>query len=478
MADADGLGGEAGAGLGPVCGLVIKQLKEGKDISLYFLPKDDGGVEADRRCRRCGHELHKHEYDHPVASAADRPAGSSPPGEGKKRPRHASSSDSDSDGGAELALDFALGDPLDTILGHPIDTSQMTRFIASGSKTWVSHPTLIPPKKGELDQTAVKDPERAAWNVALANDILAARELAAVLDLDRGPDGDPVPEAEEAVRSRSCDTDHTVGDLFAGGGSARLSPKALLMSAFIRTVKAIGRRAEILVSQATHHDPDEKVRDARGDQDFTPIHVYVERDRIEDEMAALEEHGYGTSIDDACKDIEFVIGAVMCDFAFAPERPARHLWRAVATLKAARIKAVRKEKAAEIKLAKDAAKEAREGRRLSALATAAASAAAARTRAATPGASASTAFDVDSAAGAGAGGAAAPGRVRAGARSGGGGGPAADGGAARQTRDQILALPPAKRSNTHVRRFGLCGKCREPGHLRAACTAAEVKFAP
>ena len=39
----------------------------------------------------------------------------------------------------------------------------------------------------------------------------------------------------------------------------------------------------------------------------------------------------------------------------------------------------------------------------------------------------------------------------------------------RRNKTQVLAAPAANRSNTEVRRFGLCVKCREPGHKAAEC---------
>ena len=277
-------------------------------------------------------------------------------GRGKVR-RSGDDSEGDPD---DPDLDFTIPDPIAHVMAQPIVPNRAARIAASGSMAWISDPQTVP--SVDPKSTSVSDPNSASLNVSIFDEIVVVRELAILLN-----------EVEDDPSLLRGDLKLvTMGDLFEGASSAGPTPRSRMLSdAFVRAARAVGRRAkglrEMLKKERQSTTQLKVVPDARAPGGLSDIATYVRRERIEDlvteidQVAQAENDGL-LSVADGAADPDFVIGIALARCAFDSEQSARGLWRAVATMDRNLAASVRKEYAAEIKEAKEDARDERTAR--------------------------------------------------------------------------------------------------------------------
>lgn len=415
---------------------------------------------------------------------------------GEKRGRRSrsrgSSDEADSDFGS---LDFDLKDAVDTVLGKPMSAHRAARLVASGSLLWLSDPVTVPPTGNETLAAVVKDPTPALANSCIFDEVVGVRLLALLID-----DIEAAKNDEDNPHDVfPGNTVATLAVVFEGAKRKPLKRIDVLTDAFVRQTRALGRRARMLretlrarAKDATNEET-KAVPDARAPGGMTDPATYVRRERVEDLVNSIDQEGeipQLLSLEDAEKDPDFVIGAVLAGCAFDADTSARGLWRAVTAHDRHAAASVRKDHREEIKAA-------RERKRDEVTAAAAARSALQAVRQAAPGGG-----------GAGSGGASAgssptgstgtstrtgaslkrqsarqrrQARQRAAAAAaagstGDGGSGGAAGAASGNGADPALSLPPSKRDDAVVARLRLCRRCRRTGHMERDCRNDAVSF--
>ena len=345
-------------------------------------------------------------------------------------------------------------------------------MIASGSVQWISDPSTVPIVSADFLGASVKDPEKAAMNAALFDQLVALRDLAVLLQL---------PE-ERGLSDEAADDDPSYDRVVRGAPKeVAVSPKSFLEDAFVRSARALGRRARPLRVRLRQERGSisatlkKLVPDARGGSAGaqTDVNTFVRREELEDLINSMEKMEGDPakamlSVDEAtAKDVDFICGIVLAKSAFDIDTTARSMWRAVNRHDRARARAVTKDYKEEIA----EARETRRDDRTVQLAVRAAQQAV-------------------GGGGGGGGGSAGGGRPHkqptkqklkqkpkaGGAALGDGGAGGGGDGPAAKTKAQVLALAPELRSNHMCIKHKLCRNCREPGHFGRDCTKAEVKY--
>ena len=400
----------------------------------------------------------------------------------------------------KIPLDFKIEDPLGLIVEHPIDAAKAAKLIESGSMVWIgdtnAFPTLLADRKAD-------DPYAVITNLETFRSVQSIRMLAQALNTATLVAEAPAATGAGAAATHPDDTqldirdqedadrDPKFSDIFLNArDNNHASPFDCIETAFCQAVMALGSKARRLRTahgsrSARLDDTTEvKVRDSKDPSKFINYIKFGDLNSALDlvsDTAKLNKSGFLISLSDVKDTPDFVIGASIAAAGFDPSASLRDLWRAVDDADTVLRDAVKKARPEDAKAAREAAKDAKDASRRKEQAEATAKALAAavgRNRGGAPvtqkagTTTTTTTADGDQEAG------------------GGGNGPAntASGGpraAATRTQRQtfpkradVLALQPEKRSNRVCRRYKLCMKCRQEGHLASACKNAEVKFVP
>lgn len=391
--------------------------------------------------------------------------------DGKKRARGKTtdSSESDSD---DSDIPDALFPPFEyfkdkdlpekIVCTHPVQPHRVARAVASGDKTcYLGDATRFPPTRS-LNMglpIAVDDPIATAFNEATCNDMLVVRDLGSILS--------QLPAAKRSMRGE--EDDPKLSEMFVGGAEDfKVSMVARVEDAFCRAALAIGTRANAvrdartLAAAAADNDKIPDARSGRGPSAVADVPTFTAREKAEDSVGDIDQLGVDVNttmltIEKIHHNKNFVTGVCLTDLMFDTERSTRALWRSATAYDSEVYNRVRKLYRTDIKKAQRSATERKEQAKLAAVAAAAAGKVGATHGDATAsGAGAAVKGD---------------GKGGAGGHQGGGRPNQNDKDKLmpRRTKAQVLAAPPANRSNTEVRRFGLCVKCREEGHKASDC---------
>lgn len=426
------------------------------------------------------------------------PPEGSPSGAGpsKKRDRDDNSSSTTSiTSRHKVPLDHSVEDPLEYVLEVPIDPAKAAKMVESGSLCWLGDIENFPEL---LSQRKADDPNLILVNAETFDQIMSIRLLAQALYSNEGRyEAAAGEEVKEDIRT-TADANRDIplaNTIYGHRSTARSSPLQCVETAFVKSVSALGakarrlRTAHILRTTKLDETTEVKVRDPKNPKQFIDYIRYGDSqsavDRIGD-VGRLYREPVWMDIDSAKGSADFMIGIEVAAAGFDPASSLRDLWRAVDEADGRLRDAVKKAKPDDAKAAKQAAKDAKdEARRKEDGAVAARAIASALTSprgrggpaASAAGASAASA-SLDSSFSASAAGASAP-APGAGKRPRRDGGPGKPGGdSAVPDLAAVMALPANKRTARMCRRHKLCMKCREGGHMAAACTNVEVKVDP
>lgn len=390
-----------------------------------------------------------------------------------------------------LTLEPMVEDFLLSCIERPIYTERAARVIESGSHAWIGDHTLFP----EV-HTAKKshDPYAILWNRCAFDAIVSIRFLAMALNSHLAEDADDGMAAVASAAAAAPDIRDEVNpkvdvpwtNIFTPSiATDRVAPAAAVEHSFCTQVIALGRKARIhrtLAHARAFHtaESEVKVRDPNDPSKFIDWLRYSDcADAIDAVVDTnnVNKTAKTLTIDNVKERIDFVIGIHMTAAGFDPTYSNRELWQAVDEADAANREQIRKLRADDAKAAKDAAKEAKDAaaeqaklRTLTAALlqrrppAAAASGAGAAASLGTPAATTGTATSTDT-----------PRDAKRGR--GKRGGPPTRHPDSLPDRAAVLALAANQRTKPMARRYGLCMKCRQPGHLAVACTNEEVTVA-
>lgn len=419
-----------------------------------------------------------------AAAAAAAAATAAAPPTSPKRRRDEEEDDKDAD--------FQLGDPLHRLCRQVLDLPRVSRLIKTGDLSWIGDPAMFP---ASANPDATGGPFEIWHNLCVYDQILAIRMLALVLEK-----AGPQDLRDDLLAEEAEEKDINWTDVVGSNAATHLfTPRDCVEASLCLQLTAIGRKARAHRTKrklTVHHigESEIQIRDAKAAGDFVDWLSFKCAQEAWNgcERIAASMHAGPTRITIAdCEenDEDFILGCFIVEMGMNREIACRTAWRAVDVQEALTRKRLGKEHADDVKCWKTKVKagtsSSRGGRRAGAGTGAgggggndgggygaghtswAAGAATAAGAAAAAGGSGGS--------GGGRGGRGAPG----GGRGAPGGGRAPPGAGNRRDKAQVQAAPPAKRSNTECRRFGLCLNCRDSSdHPKATCTAQAVQYNP
>jgi hypothetical protein len=398
----------------------------------------------------------------------------------------------DQEGGEDP--DFGLGDPLARLTRQTMDLPRAARLVKSGSLAWIGDAVLFP-SAANIESTG--SPFDIWHDLCVFDQVLAVRFLAMVMVRNKPEDvrREFLPEDEQG------DSQDATWAEVAGPTAIHyvFTPADCIEASLCRQVAAIGRkgRAHRTKRKIIAHNIGEsevQVRDAKGLDAWVDWLSFLSSEDAEvavDRITRSVHEGPALITIAECKDKDpdFILGCFIIEMGLDREKSCRMAWRAIDAKEGADRRRLAKDNADDVKLYKTKMKE----RGAAAMAAGALRGGGGKGYA-NPVATGSGWNATAGGGGAGRGGytPSTPGRGgggRGGGRGGvggGGGGPLAQAGGGgalagglRRTIGQVQAAPPANRSNTECRRFGLCLNCRDAAdHHGAACTRAMVTYVP
>ena len=406
----------------------------------------------------------------------------------KSMERSDSEEDSDSD---DEVFNFDPGDPLHFLTQTPINIHHANHLVATGAVSWIRDPSTIASTHphDRSGSTTVRDPEAAAKNAALLHEVMALRQLCALLALEGEREG------EMEVRTTPQEGDITMDVHIEGAASEKsFTPAEWLEDSICKQALALGLRTRSVRAylRKDKEDSERVVPDARAPGGYTDVSSFARREDMEDYVTRIDawyRRPKLMKIADLRGDPDFVVGVTIAKVAFDPDVTARRCWRAVARYERKRLQTVKKDFKDEIKRSRERQRDAHLAKVVQAAAAGAAGGGGGGGRSGGGGRGSGGRLGarlLGRGAGRGRGG---RGRSDNGNDGGGAKGAAGqptggDGGDGRaraaaktQSKQQVLALEAAQRSNTQCRRHGLCLNCREEGHMAADCTEPKVDYA-